>query len=159
MLMPSGFLHNPSFLAGFARSGWKTKEGRPRLSSTGPRAPPANGAAQRARRGVVPAELAATRELRAMINWPGLLELLEEEEVAAVRLLWAILSWLLDVAVRSTDTAGNKRCRVRDDCRQCSHFVNRSRCLGLRADSTQVVSAAGLQPDQSNQAACGLHSS
>ncbi|KAL4420908.1 hypothetical protein ABPG77_001249 [Micractinium sp. CCAP 211/92] len=64
--------------------GWKTKEGRPRLSSTGPRAPPANCAAQRARRGVVPAELAATRELRAMINWPGLLELLEEEEVAAV---------------------------------------------------------------------------
>ncbi|KAL4443332.1 hypothetical protein ABPG75_011069 [Micractinium tetrahymenae] len=64
--------------------GWKTKEGRPRLSDTGPRAPPAASAAQRPRRGVVPAELAATRDQRALINWPGLLELLEEEGVAVV---------------------------------------------------------------------------
>lgn len=36
------------------------------------------------RRGVVPAEIAATRDLRALINWPGLLELLEEEGVESV---------------------------------------------------------------------------
>jgi hypothetical protein len=36
------------------------------------------------RRGVVPASLAATRDLRALVNWPGLLELLEREGVASV---------------------------------------------------------------------------
>lgn len=66
--------------------GWKTREGRPRLGASAPRSSTTTGGGQRARRhrGVVPAALAATRDLRAMVNWPGLLELLEEEGVEAV---------------------------------------------------------------------------
>ena len=44
----------------------------------------AGSASARPHRGVVPAELAATRQLRAMINWPGLLSTLEEEGVESV---------------------------------------------------------------------------
>lgn len=64
------------------RSGWKTREGRPRLGGSAPRHVTATTGRQR--RGVVPAELAATRDMRAMVNWPGLLELLEEEGVQSV---------------------------------------------------------------------------
>jgi hypothetical protein len=62
--------------------GWKTREGRPRQGGSAPRAPAAGSKPQR--KGVVPAEVAATRDLRAMVNWPGLLELLEEEGVESV---------------------------------------------------------------------------
>lgn len=66
--------------------GWKTREGRPRLGASAPRTTGGGGGGggARQRRGVVPAELAATRDLRAMIGWPGLLELLEEEGVESV---------------------------------------------------------------------------
>ena len=69
------------------RSGWKTREGRPRLGDSRPRhhgGGGGGGGGGRPRRGVVPAELAATRDLRAMVNWPGLLEMLEEEGVMSV---------------------------------------------------------------------------
>eukprot|EP00887_Chlorella_sp_A99_P006045 scaffold22.g6045.t1 len=63
--------------------GWQTREGRPRHGD-GNRRGGAGAGAGRGARGLVPREIVATRHLRAMICWPGLLELLEAEGVAVV---------------------------------------------------------------------------
>ena len=93
-------------------SGWKTREGRPRLGASAPRPASAGAGAKKQRRGVVPADIATTRDLRALINWPGLLELLEVGASAASvwqgRRLPPCSSWRVLLGVDTSCTAVNQ---------------------------------------------------